>query len=82
MVLKFLEERKKRKIKVEERLEDIALVERFAEKAKILIDYNPRVGRRFLKQMHKVYHEKLGGYVYEIDKQVSDSIMSYMKRYC
>ncbi|MCH8945714.1 MAG: hypothetical protein IIA85_02225 [Nanoarchaeota archaeon] len=77
MAFKFLEERKKRKIKAEERLEDIALVERFAEKAKILIDYNPRVGYRFLKQMNKVYHEKLGGYVYGTDEKVSDAFRSY-----
>lgn len=82
MVFKFLEERKKRKIKAEERLEDIALVGRFAEKAKSLVDSDPRLGYRFLKQMNKVYDEKLRGYVYEIDKQVSASIMGYLEKYC
>lgn len=78
MVFKFLEDRKKRKIKAKERLEDIALVERFAERAKILIDYNPQVGFRFLKQMNKVY-EKLDGYVPGIHEQVSAAMMDYLR---
>ena len=82
MVFKFLEERKKRKIKAEERLEDIALVESFAKVTKNLIDSDPRLGYRLLVKMNKLYHERLGGYVYEIDKQVSASFMSYMERYC
>ena len=78
MVFKFLEDRKKRKIKAEKRLEDMALVGRFAEKAKSLIDYNPRVGYRFLKQMNKVY-EKLDGYVPGIHEQVSAAMMGYLR---
>ena len=80
MVFKFLEERKNKKIKAKERLEDIALVERFAERAKILIDYNPRVGYRFLKQMNRLYNERLGGYVYGLDAKVGASMMAYAER--
>lgn len=82
MTLKFLEDRKKRKIKAKERLEDIALVERFAEKAKSLVDSNPRLGYRFLKQMNKIYDEKLSGCGYETAKQVSDAFRSYNERLC
>lgn len=82
MVFKFLDERKKRKIKAEERLEDIALVESFAKVAENLIDSDPRLSHRLLMKMNKIYNEKLGGYVYEIDKQVSASIMGYVKKYC
>ena len=80
MVFKFLEERKNKKIKAKERLEDIALVERFAERAKILIDYNPRVGYRFLKQMNRLYNARLGGYVYGLDAKVGASMMAYAER--
>ena len=87
MIFKFLEKKRNKKIKAKRRLEDIAIVGRFAERAKILIDYNPRVGYRFLKQMHRIYYERLGGYVFEaeiieIDKKVSAAMMGYVKRYC
>ena len=81
MISKFLNRIKDKKIRSRERLEDIALITRFAKKAEEFMDSNPGLSYRFIMQMRRVYGEKFGGYLYKIDRLVSAPVTAYIEKH-
>jgi hypothetical protein len=54
---------------------------RFMGKVELLQGENPKLAYRFLNQATRLYHEKLGGYSFEIDQEFSRIFNGFFDKY-
>jgi len=62
-----------------ERLEDKVM--RFMKKVSLLQEEQPKLAYRFLQQATKLYHNKLGSYIPEIDSEFNQRFLSFFEMY-
>ena len=78
MIFKYIKkriEREKEKMRLEDR------VVRFMRKVSELKDEQPKLAYRYLIQAANIYHDRLGGYVPEIDSEFNLHFNHFMNSY-